>query len=59
VAKVKANAPCGLKVGDKVEIIPNHSCSSANNTSWYTCVRGDEVVDSIEVDYRGNSHKKF
>ena len=61
VAKVKClnGDPCDLKVGDKVEIIPNHSCSSANNTTWYTCVRGDEVVDSIEVDYRGNNHKKF
>lgn len=59
VAKVKAARPCGLQVGDQVEIIPNHSCSSANNTTWYTCLRGDEVVDAIEVDYRGNSHKKF
>lgn len=59
VAKVKAEGEFSLQIGDKLEIIPNHSCSSANNTSWYTCVRGEEVVDSIEVDYRGNSHKKF
>ena len=61
VAKVtvKDGASTSLKVGDKVEIIPNHSCSSANNTTWFTCVRGDEVVDSMEVDYRGNSQKKF
>lgn len=59
VAKVKADkGACDLKIGDKVEIIPNHSCSSANNTTWYTCVRGDEVVEPLEVDYRGNSHKK-
>ena len=58
VAKGKADGPCGLKIGDKVEIIPNHSCSSANNTSWYTCVRGDEVVEFIEVDARENSKKK-
>ena len=60
VAKVKADKgiPSNLKIGDKVEIIPNHSCSSANNTTWYTCVRGDEVVDALEVDYRGNNHKK-
>lgn len=58
VAKVKAEGACNLKIGDKVEIIPNHSCSSANNTSWYTCVRGDEVVDFIEVDVRENSRKK-
>ena len=58
VAKVKAEGTCDLKVGDRVEIIPNHSCSSANNTSWYTCVRGDEVVDFIAVDVRENSQKK-
>ena len=58
VAKVKADGSCNLKIGDQVEIIPNHSCSSANNTSWYTCVRGDEVVDFMAVDSRGNSHKK-
>lgn len=58
VAKVKAEGDCSLKVGDQVEIIPNHSCSSANNTSWYTCVRGDEVVDFIEVDVRENAQKK-
>ncbi len=59
VAKVKASGPCDLKVGDQVEIIPNHSCSSANNTTWYTCIRGEKVTGSLEVDYRGNSHKKI
>jgi D-serine deaminase-like pyridoxal phosphate-dependent protein len=47
-----------LQVGDQVEIIPNHSCSTANNTGWYTCVRGDEIVDFIAVDARENSKKK-
>lgn len=58
VAKVKADGTCTLQVGDRVEIIPNHSCSTANNTGWYTCVRGDEVVDFIAVDARENSKKK-
>ena len=34
VAKVKADGDCSLKIGDQVEIIPNHSCASANNTGW-------------------------
>jgi D-serine deaminase-like pyridoxal phosphate-dependent protein len=61
VAKVTVDegTPTNLKVGDKVEIIPNHSCSSANNTTWFTLVRGDEVVGSMEVDCRGNNQKKF
>ena len=58
VAKVKADGTCTLQVGDRVEIIPNHSCSTANNTGWYTCVRGDEIVDFIAVDARENSKKK-
>ena len=58
VAKVKADGTCTLQVGDQVEIIPNHSCSTANNTGWYTCVRGDEIVDFIAVDARENSKKK-
>ena len=58
VAKVKADGTCTLQIGDRVEIIPNHSCSTANNTGWYTCVRGDEIVDFIAVDARENSKKK-
>ena len=58
VAKVKADGTCDLQVGDQVEIIPNHSCSTANNTGWYTCMRGDEIVDFIAVDARENSKKK-
>lgn len=58
VAKVQANGTSSLKVGDQVEIIPNHSCSSANHTSWYTCVRGEAVVDFLPVDVRENSQKK-
>ena len=58
VAKVKADGTCDLQVGDQVEIIPNHSCSTANNTGWDTCMRGDEIVDFIAVDARENSKKK-
>ena len=47
-----------LKVGDKVIIIPNHSCSSANLTSYYVGVRGEEVDHLVHVDIRGNSGRK-
>ena len=47
-----------LKVGDKICIIPNHSCSTANLTSYYVGVRGDEVERLVEVDIRGNSTRK-
>lgn len=58
VGKLHVNGPTKLKVGDKIEIIPNHSCSSANLTSYYVCTKNDKVVDLIKVDIRGNSTKK-
>ncbi len=58
VGKLHADGPTDLKVGDKIEIIPNHACSTANLTSYYTGVRKGEIVDSIEVDIRGNSKPK-
>ena len=59
VGKIEIKGETNLKVGDKIEIIPNHSCSSANLTSYYTLVDNDEVTGSIEVDIRGNSKKRF
>ena len=55
VGKILVSGTTDLKIGDTIEIIPNHSCSSANNTSFYTAVRGDEVVGAIPVDARENS----
>ena len=47
-----------IKVGDKICIIPNHSCSSANLTSYLIGIRNDEVDHLITVDIRGNSTRK-
>lgn len=58
VGKIHVDGPTNLKVGDKILIIPNHSCSSANLTDYYIGVRGEEVERYIEVDIRGNSTKK-
>ena len=58
VGKIHADGPTDIKVGDKIEIIPNHSCSTANLTSYYIGVRGDEVERVIPVDIRGNSTTK-
>lgn len=48
-----------IKVGDKIEIIPNHACSVANLTSYLIGYRKDKVEKFIEVDIRGNSNKKI
>lgn len=57
VAKVQITGKTNLKVGDRLEIIPNHSCSAANMTSYLTGHRGGQVERFIEVDIRGNSNK--
>lgn len=59
VGKLKVKGETNLKIGDKIEIIPNHSCSTANLCSYYTVVDGDDVIKSIKVDARGNSVKRI
>ena len=59
VGKLKIEGQTNLKVGDKIEIIPNHSCSTANLCSYYTVTEGDNVIKSIKVDVRGNSIKRI
>ena len=58
VGKIRAHGATSLKVGDIIEIIPNHSCAAANLTGYYIGVRGDEVDHLIKVDARGNSCRK-
>ncbi|WP_302770859.1 alanine racemase [Anaerotignum lactatifermentans] len=58
VGKIKVNGTTSLKIGDKIQIIPNHSCSSANLTSWLVGVRNDMVTEQIPVDVRGNAKQK-
>ena len=59
VGKLHIIGKTNLKVGDKIEIIPNHSCSTANLCSFYTVIENDEVIKSILVDVRGNSIKRI
>jgi len=59
VGKLKVLGPTDLKVGDRIQIIPNHSCSSANLTDWYVIVNDQGTVTGhVEVDIRGNRSKK-
>lgn len=46
-----------FQVGDRIQIIPNHSCSVANLTDYIYAYRGDKIEKVIEVDVRGNSKK--
>lgn len=58
VGKLNVKGTTTLKVGDRIEIIPNHSCSTANLTGYFIGCRGQKVERLIEVDMRGNSTTK-
>ncbi len=51
----RAKPPC---MWDRIRIIPNHACSSANLTSFYVGCRGEDVEGLIPVDVRGNAGGK-
>lgn len=57
VGKVEIAGKTDLKVGDKIQIIPNHSCSAANMTNYMIGFKNDKVERIIEVDVRSNSKK--
>jgi D-serine deaminase-like pyridoxal phosphate-dependent protein len=58
VAKVKVEGETNIKIGDKIRIIPNHACSSANFTNYLIGHRGDEIEEIIHIDMRGGSVRK-
>lgn len=47
-----------IKVGDTVRIVPNHSCSAANLTSYLVGHRGDKIEEMIPIDMRGGSRRR-
>lgn len=59
VAKIKIEGTTSLNVGDKIQIIPNHSCSSANMTNYLIGYRGTEICETILIDARGGSVKRI
>ena len=52
VGILESDGPADLKIGERIEIIPNHSCSAANMTNRVILCTGDEVAGSYEVDAR-------
>lgn len=52
VGILESDRPMDLNVGDRIEIIPNHSCSAANMTSRVLLCEGGEVTGFFEVDAR-------
>ncbi len=54
VGQLEAAGPTDLKIGDRIRIIPNHSCSTANRTSRLTGIRKGQTDRVILVNMRGN-----
>ncbi len=52
-ATARVTDACTLKPGDRVRIIPNHSCVVANMTDEILGVEGLAVVERLTVDARG------
>lgn len=52
-ATVKATAPTRLKIGDRVRVLPNHSCVVTNLMDELVLTDGDTVTGRIKVAARG------
>ena len=57
VGVIKAQDTTKLKIGDQIEIIPNHSCSASNMTNYLIGVRNKKAINIIDIDMRTNSRK--
>ena len=51
--RLVADGPVGLRVGDRVRIVPNHCCVVSNMVDGVVAVRGDRVEGPLVVAARG------
>ena len=58
VGKLRAEGGSDIAVGDKIEIVPNHSCSSANMTSFLVRHRHGAVEGAVAIDARSGSARQ-
>lgn len=52
-AVVRVTGGTRLRIGDRVTVVPNHSCVVANLSNCYVVADGDTVVETLKVDARG------
>lgn len=55
-AVIRVSPGSRWRVGDRVEVIPNHACVVPNLADWLVSVRGGLVDGRIRVDARGKNH---
>lgn len=59
VGKIRASTLTTLKVGDKIEVIPNHACAAVNMSSFLLGHRKGIVEKVICIDARGGINRKL
>jgi len=52
-ATVRVEGTTALEPGDRVRVVPNHSCTVSNLVDVVRLVEGDEVIDTLPVAARG------
>jgi len=52
-ATVRVDGATRLEPGDRVRVVPNHSCVVSNLVDVVRLVEGDEIVDTIPIAARG------
>lgn len=52
-ATVRVNGTTDLEPGDRVRVLPNHSCTVSNLVDVVRLVDGDEIVESLPIAARG------
>jgi D-serine deaminase-like pyridoxal phosphate-dependent protein len=52
-ATVRVNGTTRLEPGDRVRVVPNHSCVVSNLVDVIRVVEGDEVIETLPVAARG------
>ena len=52
---MRVERSCPLRIGDRVRILPNHSCVVTNLADELLLVEGDRIVDRLPVAARGKS----
>lgn len=57
IGKIIIKGATSLKIGDKIEIIPNHACSAANMTSYLIGHKKGQVINKIKIDMRDGTRE--
>lgn len=55
VGKIRATGSTDIRVGDKIEVIPNHACAAASMSSFLIGHRNGVLEKIIDIDARGGT----